>query len=162
VNHTKALAILLGVFVVLPVLLFFTLRWLARYLLNTRPISETATEIENPGCIVPMTSPVRTCVAVAICASSAVLGAMAIHQGWGSVSSIAFNVSCPWFLAGSWLAGDFTREGWKRLNNPLSKIYQDFKNHRVAKVPWLARLMNGGGGVMVLAGILALVTSSDH
>ena len=86
--------------------------------------------------------------------SSAVLGAIAIHRGWASVSSVAFNVACPWFLAGSWLAGDFTREGFKRFNSPMSKIYQDARRRKLAKAPPLARVMNGGGGIMVLAGIV--------
>src|ERR1700722_1192105 len=102
-----------------------------------------------------MSPSVRTYVAVAICLSSAVLGAIAIHRGWGSVSSIAFNVSCAWFLSGSWLAGDFTREGWKRLNIPVSTIYQDAKQRRLAKASPLASVMISGGRIMVLAGIVS-------
>jgi hypothetical protein len=97
---------------------------------------------------------IRNYVAVAICLSSAVLGAIAIHRGWASVSSVAFNVACPWVLAGSWLAGDFTREGWKRLDKSMAAIYQDAKQRRLPKAPPLARVMNGGGGIMILAGIV--------
>jgi hypothetical protein len=67
------------------------------------------------------TSSIRTYIAVAICMSSAVLGAIAIRKGWESVSSVASNVALPWFLAGSWLAGDFSREGLKRLNKSMAR-----------------------------------------
>ena len=101
-----------------------------------------------------MPPPIRSYVAVAICLSSAVLGAIAINRGWGSTSSVAFNVACPWFLAGSWLAGDFTREGWKRLDKSMATIYQDAKQGKLPKAPPLARVMNGGGGIMILAAIV--------
>jgi hypothetical protein len=97
---------------------------------------------------------IRNYVAVAICLSTAILGAAAIHRGWASVSSVAFNVACPWFLASSWLAGDFTREGWKRLNKSMAAIYQDAKLRKLPKAPPLARVMNSGGGIMMLAGIV--------
>jgi hypothetical protein len=154
VNHSKALAIFLAIFVVMPVLLFFGLRWVARRWLSTRPTSEAAAKTANIRCFAQMSPAARTYVAVAICLSCAVLGAVGIQRSWGSVSSIAFNVSCPWLLSGSWLAGDFTREGWKRLNVPLSTIYQDAKQRKLAKAPPLARMMNSGGGIMVLAGIV--------
>jgi hypothetical protein len=101
-----------------------------------------------------MSLPMRTYIAVAICFSSAVLGAIAILRGWGSVSSVAFNVACPWYLSGSWLAGDFTREGWKRLNKSMAAIYQEAKQRKLPKAPPLARVMNSGGGIMMLAGIV--------
>jgi hypothetical protein len=101
-----------------------------------------------------MSPSIRTHVAVAICLSSAVLGAIAIRRGWGSVSSVAIDVACPWFLSGSWLAGDFSREGWKRLNKSMATIYQEAKKGKLPKAPPLARVMNSGGGIMVLAGIV--------
>ena len=101
-----------------------------------------------------MSPSIRTYLAVAICLFSALLGAIAIHRGWGSVSSVAFNVACPWFLSGSWLAGDFTREGWKRLNKSMATLYQEAKQRKPTKAPPLARVMNSGGGIMVLAGIV--------
>jgi len=70
------------------------------------------------------------------------------------VSSVAFNVAFPWLLSGSWLAGDFTREGWKRLNKTVATIYQDAKQRQPPTVPPLARMMNSGGGIMILAGIV--------
>ena len=100
-----------------------------------------------------MSPSIRTYVAVAICMSSAILGAIAIRQVWGSVSSVATNVACPWFLSGSWLAGDFSPEGWKRLNKSLAAIYEEAKQGKLPKAPPLARVMNAGGGIMVLAGI---------
>jgi hypothetical protein len=136
--------IFLGVFVVMPVLLFFGLRWMARRWLSNRPTLEATVEI----------SPLRTYIAVAICLCSAVVGAVAIHQDPSHVSSIAFKVSCPWFLCGGWLAGDFSREGRKRFNMPLSAIYQDAKRRQLTRAPPLARAMCFGGGVMVLAGVL--------
>lgn len=105
-------------------------------------------------CFAQMSPSIRTYTAVAICFSSAVLGAIAIHRGWGSVSSIAFNVACPWFLSGNWLAGDFSREGWKRLNKSMAAIYQDAKQRKQQKAPPLARVMKSGGGIMMLAGIV--------
>jgi hypothetical protein len=105
-------------------------------------------------CFAQMSPSIRTYIAVAICFSSAVLGAIAIHRDWGSVSSVAFNVACPWFLSGSWLAGDFTREGWKRINKSMAAIYQDAKQRKLPKAPPLARVMNSGGGIMMLAGIV--------
>ena len=101
-----------------------------------------------------MSPTIRTYVAVAICMSSALLGAIAIRRGWGSVSSVASNVACSWFLAGSWLAGDFSREGWKRLNKSLATIYQEAKHGKLPKTPPLARVMNTGGMIMLLAGIV--------
>jgi hypothetical protein len=154
VNHSNALAVFLGIFVVLPVLLFFGLRWVARRWLSTRPTSEDAAEIKSCKFFPQMSPAARTYVAVAICVSSVVLGVVAIHRGWANASSIAFNVACPWFLSGSWLAGDFTREGLKRLNVPVSTIYNDAKQRKLAKAPPLARVMNSGGGIMVLAGIV--------
>src|ERR1700733_1870712 len=118
-NHSKALVVFLSIFVVMPVLLFFGLRWVARRWLSTRPTSEDAAQIKNSKSFAQMPPAARTYVAVAICMSSAVLGVVAIHRGWGSASSIAFNVACPWFLSGSWLAGDFTREGLRRFNIPV-------------------------------------------
>jgi hypothetical protein len=96
---------------------------------------------------------IRTFIAVAICISSAVLGAIAIRQGAGSVSSVAINVACSWFLSGSWLAGDFSREGWKRLNKSMATIYQEAKQRKLPNTPPLARVMNSGGIIMLLAGI---------
>jgi hypothetical protein len=154
-NHPKALALFLGIFVVMPVLLFFGLRWVARRWLSARLTSEAAAQIKNSKSFAQMSPGARNYVAVAICMSSAVLGVVAIYGGWGSVSSIAFNVACPWFLAGSWLAGDFTREGLKRFNIPMSRIYEDAKQRKLAKTPPLARVMNSGGGIMVLAGIVS-------
>jgi len=104
-----------------------------------------------------MSPSIRTYVAVTICLSSAVLGAMAIRQGWGTVSSVAINVACPWFLSGSWLAGDFSREGWKRLNKSMATIYQEAKHRKLPKTPPLARVMNSGGMIMLLAGIVSWV-----
>jgi hypothetical protein len=153
VNHSKALAVFLGIFVVMPVLLFFGLRWVARRWLSARPTSEAGAEITNIKSFAQMSPSARTYVAVAICLSSAVSGVVAILWGWGTASSIAFNVACPWFLSGSWLAGDFTREGWKRLNSPMSAIYQEAKQRKLTKAPPLARVMNCGGGIMVPAGI---------
>ena len=101
-----------------------------------------------------MSPSVRTNIAVAICVSSAVVGAIAIHRGWGTVSSVAFNAAFPWFLSGSWLAGDFTREGWKRLNKSMPTIYQDAKQGKLPRAPPLSRVMNSGGGIMILAGIV--------
>jgi hypothetical protein len=97
---------------------------------------------------------IRNYVSGAICLSSAALGAIAIHQGWGSVSSIAFNVAGAWFSSSSWLAGDFTRDGWARLNKSMAAIYQDAKQRSLPKAPPLARVMNRGGGIMILAGIV--------
>jgi hypothetical protein len=154
VNHSKALAVFLGIFVLMPVVLFFGLRWVAQRWLGTRPTSEAAAEITNFKCFAQMPPSARAYVAVAICLSSAALGVVAIHRGWGSASSIAFNVACPWFLSGSWLAGDFTREGWRRLNIPVSMIYQDAKQRKLTRAPPLARVMNSGGGIMVLAAIV--------
>lgn len=153
-NHFKVLAVFLGIFVVMPVLFFFGLRWVARRWLSTRPTSAAAAEIKSCKFFPQMSAAARTYVAVSICMSSAILGVVAIHRGWGSASSIAFNVACPWFLSGSWLAGDFTREGLKRLNFPLSTIYHDAKQRKLAMAPPLARVMNSGGGIMVLAGIV--------
>jgi hypothetical protein len=154
VNHFKAVAIFLVMLVVMPVLLFFGIRWAARRWLSTRPTSEAAAEKERVQ-FLPKISPAgRTYVAVATCISSVVLGVVAIHRGWGSASSIAFNVAWLWFLSGSWLTGDFTREGLKRFNIPVSLIYQDAKQRKPARAPPLARVMNGGGGIMVLAGIM--------
>jgi hypothetical protein len=155
VNHANALAVFLSVFVVMPVFLFYGLRWVVRRWLSRRPTSDTAAEITNTKCIAQLPPSARTYIAVAMCLSSAIVGVEAIHRSGGSVSSIAFNVSCVWFLSGSWLAGDFTREGWKRLNIPVSTIYELAKQGRLAKVPPLARVMNSGGGIMVLAGIVA-------
>ena len=154
-NHYKALALFLGIFVVMPVLLFFGLRWVAHRWLNTRPTSETVPEIHHFKSFVKITPAVRNYIAVAICLSSAVWGVVAIRQGWESVSSIAFNVACPWYLSGGWLAGDFTREGLERCNVPVSKIYQDAKQRKLSKAPPLARGMNSGGGIMVLVGIVS-------
>ncbi len=103
--------------------------------------------------VLQMTPSVRSSIAFAICMTSASLGAIAIYRGWGRVSSIAFNTACPWFLSGSWLAGDFTRDGWKRLNSSMTAIYQDAKQRKLAKAPPLARAMNGGGAILMLAGI---------
>lgn len=153
-NHSKALALFLGIFIVMPALLFFALRWAARRWLSARPTSEAVAQIRTSKRFAQMSPGVRNYVAVAICMSSAVFGVVAIHRGWGSVSSVAFNVACPWFLAGKWLAGDFTREGLKRLNIPVSRIYQDAKRRKLSKAPPLARVMGSGGGIMVLAGIL--------
>ena len=105
---------------------------------------------------------IRTSIAVAICMSSAVLGAIAIRQNWGSVSSVASNVACPWFLAGSWLAGDFSREGWKRLNKSLATIYQEAKQGKLPNTPPLTRLMNSGGIIIAACwdcGLVRLVTN---
>ena len=152
-SHFKALEIFLGIFVVMPVLLFFGLRRVARLWLGSRATPAPA-EGANLKCFAKISPAVRAYVAVAICLSSAVLGVVEIHRGWGTVSSIAFNVSCAWILSGHWLAGDFTRHGWKRLDVPVSKIYQDAKERKLARVPPLARVMNTGGGIMVLAGIV--------
>src|SRR5258708_34186230 len=86
-------------------------------------------------CFAQMPPSIRNYFAVAICLSSALLGTIAIHHGWASVSSVAFNVACPWYLAGSWLAGAFTREGWKRLNKSMAAIYQDAKQRKLPKPP---------------------------
>jgi uncharacterized membrane protein YphA (DoxX/SURF4 family) len=97
----------------------------------------------------------RNLTAVVICLLSAALGILAIHHGWGSVSSSSFNVAVPWLLAGSWLSGDFTREGWKRLNKSMGAIYQDAQQRKLPIAPPLARVMNVGGGIMIIAGIAA-------
>jgi hypothetical protein len=49
VTRIKALVVLGGIFVVMPVLLFFGLRWLARRWIRTRPSSQLATEITPAG-----------------------------------------------------------------------------------------------------------------
>jgi len=103
---------------------------------------------------VKMSPSVRTNIAVVICSASAVIGAIAIYRGWGSVSSIAFNVACPWLMSGSWLAGDFTREGWKRLNSPMAAIYRDAQQGKLRRAPPLARMMRRGGGIIILSGIV--------
>ncbi len=138
----------------MPLFLFFGLRWIARRWLSTQPTSEVAAATTNISCFVQLSISARTYLAVAICLLSAVWGAVAIRRGWGSVSSIAFDVACPWFLSGSWLGGDFTRAGWKRLNIPLSRIYHDANERKLSRAPPLARLMNAGGGILVLAGVL--------
>jgi hypothetical protein len=153
VNHFHALAVFLGIFVVMPVVLFFGLRSVARRLLSSRATSGSAADVKNFKFFAQMSPAARSYVAVAVCVSSAVWGVVAIHRGWDSVSSIAFNVSCPWFISGGWLAGDFTRAGWNRLNRPMSAIYQDARLHRLPKAPPLARVMNSGAGLMMLAGI---------
>jgi len=102
-----------------------------------------------------MSPSVRTNIAVVICSASAVIGAIAIYRGWGSVSGIAFNVACPWLLSGSWLAGDFTREGWKRLNSPMAAIYRDAQQGKLRSAPPLARIMRRGGGIILLAGVVS-------
>jgi len=102
-----------------------------------------------------MSPSVRTNIAVVICSASAVIGAIAIDRGWRSVSSVAFNVACPWFLSGSWLAGDFTREGWKRLKSPMATIYRDVQQGKHPKPPPLARVMRRGGAIMILSGIVS-------
>jgi len=101
-----------------------------------------------------MSPSIRTSIAILICLSSAALGAIAIRKGWGSVSSVAINVACPWFLSGRWLAGDLSREGWKRLNKSMATIYQQGKQGKLPKTPPLARVMNSGGMIMLLAGIV--------
>lgn len=78
-----------------------------------------------------------------------------MRQGWGAISSVAIDVACSWFLSGSWLAGDFSREGWKRLNRSIATIYLEAKQGKLPKTPPLARVMNGGGMIMLLAGIVA-------
>ena len=153
-NQSKALAVFLSIFVVMPVLLFFGLRWVARRWLSTRPTSESTPQINNAEHFAQKPPAARTYVAVSICISSAVLGAVAIYRGWGSASSTAFNVACPWFLSGSWLAGDFTREGLRRFNIPVSRMYLDAKQRELVRAPPLARAMSSGGGIMVLAGIV--------
>ena len=91
----------------------------------------------------------RTYIAVATCISSAVFGAIAIRKGWGSVSNVAFDVAWPWFLSGRWLAGDFSREGLKRLNKSIAAIYLEAKQGKPPKTPPLARVMNSGGVIML-------------
>lgn len=102
-----------------------------------------------------MSPSIRTSIAVAICFSSAVLGAVAIRQGWGTVSSVTSDVAWPWFLSGSWLAGDFSREGWKRLNKSLATIYREARQGKLPNTPPLARVMNSGGMIMLLVGLVA-------
>jgi hypothetical protein len=155
VSHSKALAIFLGIFVVMPVLLFFGLRWLARRWLHTQPSRETATEPKGLQRFVQISTSARTILAVAICLFTAVWGAVAIRRGWGRVSSTAFNVAFCWFMSGSWLAGELTREVLKRrFDSPLSRIYRDALEGKSVKTPPLARAMNRGGGVLVLVGIV--------
>jgi hypothetical protein len=155
VNHYKSLAVFLTVFVVMPVFLFFGLRWVAQRFISTRLVSKAGVKPANIKCVALRSSAARSYVAIAICLSSAALGVIGIQRGWGNVSSIAFKVACSWFLSGSWLAGEFTREGLKRLNVPLSSVYQEAKQQRKpGKAPSLVRVMNTGGGIMVLAGIV--------
>ena len=71
-----------------------------------------------------------------------------------SVSSVAINVACPWFLSGRWLAGDFSQEGWKRLNKSMATTHQDAKQGKLPKTPPLARVMNRGGMIKLLAAIV--------
>ena len=97
---------------------------------------------------------VRTNIAVALCFTSAVLGTIAIYRDWGTLSSVAFNVAASWLLSGGWLAGDFTREGWKRLNKAIAATYQDAKQGKLPNTPPLARVMNSGGMIMFLAAIV--------
>jgi len=156
VNQYKALAIVFGIFIVMPGLLFFGLRWLARRWLRSRATTETASECSSSKRFAQMSPSTRTYIAMAICVSSAVAGVVAIDRGWGSASGIAFNVSCPWILSGGWLAGDFTREGLRRLNKPMSTIFEAAKQRKLRKPepPSIARVMNSGGGIMVLVGIV--------
>jgi hypothetical protein len=109
-----------------------------------------------------MSPSIRTTLAVAICLLSAVLGAIAIRQGWGSVSSVAMNVACAWFLSGSWLAGDFSRQGWERLHKSIATIYREARQGKLPKTPPLARVMNSGGMNMLLAGIVSWVVWQSH
>lgn len=102
-----------------------------------------------------MSPSVRTNIAVVICSASAVIGALSIYRGWGSVSSTAFNVAFAWLISGSWLAGEFTREGWERLNSPMAAIYRDAQQGKLQSAPPLARMMRRGAGVLVLAGIVS-------
>jgi len=93
--------------------------------------------------------------AIAICLASAVLGAFAIHRGWlRSPSNVAFDVGCCWWLAGNWLSGGFTPEGWRRLHKPIGAIYQDAKEGKLPRAPPLARIMEGGGTLLFLAGVV--------
>ncbi len=98
---------------------------------------------------------IRNYAAIGICLASALLGVVAIQRRSAGLSSIAFNVACAWYVAGSWLAGDLTRKGWARLNKPVAAIYQDVKFRRNPPVPPMARVMNAGGFFLMLAGVLA-------
>ena len=89
-----------------------------------------------------------------ICSGSAVMGAVAIYRGWGSVSRVAFNVAFVWLLSGSWLDGDFTRQGWKRLNSSMAELYRDARQGKLSRAAPLSRVMTGGGGIIFLLGLL--------
>ena len=52
------------------------------------------------------------------------------------------------------MAGDFTRDGWNRLNRSMTAIYQDAKQRKLPKTPPIARVLNSCGLIMILAGIV--------
>jgi hypothetical protein len=132
---------------------------------TARPQSDAGVLCRNPSGIyfrnlnallfTKMSLSVRTNIAVVICSASAVIGALWIYRGWGSVSSTAFNVGFAWLISGSWLAGEFTREGWKRLNSPIAAIYRDAQQGKLRSSSPLARMMRRGGSILVLAGIVS-------
>ena len=91
IDHSKALILFLGIFVVMPVLLYFGLRWAARRWLSARPTAKAAAQIKTSASFARISPGARNYVAVAICLCSAVMGVLAIHDSWESVSSISFK-----------------------------------------------------------------------
>lgn len=105
-----------------------------------------------------MPDPLRDPIAIGICLLSATMGAVSLLRNSGNVYGVATGVGSVWCVTSGWLGNHFTRQAWKRLNRPLSAIYEDARQGRLVlpRDRPVVRIMNHGGSLLMLAGLASL------
>ena len=91
------------------------------------------------------------------CVGSAALGTIALRLSWGTVTAVAFDVATVWTLSANWLDGRFTVAAVKRLLRAPSTPSRHPARDRPAGNTSLAVVMNRGGCILILAGVIPLL-----
>lgn len=126
---------------------FLLLRSLARRWIEKEPADADPAKI-------PPARKMHTTWAICICISSALMGAIAVRNGWTNTSQMAMDVGMIWASVGAYLDGFFTRAHWRTLAMPLSRIYQHAKQGKLPKSSPLVSVMQFGGGILFTIGFI--------
>lgn len=96
----------------------------------------------------------RSMIAIAVCAISAVLGAvMAIYGGWSPVQ-VEFSLGTVWCVTADWLGRRFAL-----LRMTPAQIYQRARQERVCHSPLVTTILTGSL-LFFVAGVICLVKSA--
>ncbi len=98
----------------------------------------------------------RHYTAVATCLVSAALGVLAFDRDWFSAAAAFMAVGGIWSCTASWYGRRFNLAEWRRMQLPLSEIYQEARRGELPATGWFINAINLTATLFIVGGFVAL------